>query len=147
MANLHPAGTYNCGTCHCEPGYLGAHCECQEGEASSMYLSACREGEGKQICSGRGECSCNQCLCYESEFGKIYGSFCECDDFSCARHKGILCSAGPHLGAGSVALGLAAWLSCQRTLRAFKGVTCGRKYRHISMRLLATSKTPHWCLK
>lgn len=85
-------GTYNCGTCHCEPGYLGARCECQEGEASSMYLSACREAEGKQICSGRGECSCNQCLCYESEFGKIYGSYCECDDFSCARHKGILCS-------------------------------------------------------
>uniref|UniRef100_A0A4W6F1B4 Integrin beta n=1 Tax=Lates calcarifer TaxID=8187 RepID=A0A4W6F1B4_LATCA len=85
-------GTYNCGTCQCEPGYLGARCECQEGEASSMHLSACREAEGKQICSGRGECSCNQCLCYESEFGKIYGSFCECDDFSCARHKGILCS-------------------------------------------------------
>lgn len=85
-------GTYNCGTCRCEPGYLGARCECQEGEASSMYLSACREAEGKQICSGRGECSCNQCLCFESEFGKIYGSYCECDDFSCARHKGILCS-------------------------------------------------------
>nr|XP_043874971.1 integrin beta-5 [Solea senegalensis] len=85
-------GTYNCGTCLCEPGYLGAHCECQEGEASSMYFSACREAEGKQICSGRGECSCNQCLCYESEFGKIYGSYCECDNFSCARHKGVLCS-------------------------------------------------------
>uniref|UniRef100_UPI0037E81545 integrin beta-5 n=1 Tax=Semicossyphus pulcher TaxID=241346 RepID=UPI0037E81545 len=85
-------GTYNCGTCNCEPGYLGARCECQEGEASSMHLSACREAEGKQICSGRGECSCNQCLCFESEFGKIYGSYCECDDFSCARHKGILCS-------------------------------------------------------
>uniref|UniRef100_A0A8C2XVF3 Integrin beta n=1 Tax=Cyclopterus lumpus TaxID=8103 RepID=A0A8C2XVF3_CYCLU len=84
--------TYNCGTCHCEPGYLGARCECQEGEASSVYLSACREAEGKQICSGRGECSCNQCLCYESEFGKIYGGYCECDDFTCARHKGILCS-------------------------------------------------------
>uniref|UniRef100_A0AAQ5ZRJ1 Integrin beta n=1 Tax=Amphiprion ocellaris TaxID=80972 RepID=A0AAQ5ZRJ1_AMPOC len=85
-------GTYTCGTCQCEPGYLGARCECQEGDSGSMYLSACREAEGKQICSGRGECSCNQCLCYESEFGKIYGSFCECDDFSCARHKGILCS-------------------------------------------------------
>ncbi|KAK5920529.1 hypothetical protein CgunFtcFv8_024330 [Champsocephalus gunnari] len=85
-------GTYHCGTCHCEPGYLGAHCECQEGESSSSFLSACREAEGKQVCSGRGECSCNQCLCYESEFGKIYGSYCECDDFSCARHKGILCS-------------------------------------------------------
>ncbi|XP_053732535.1 integrin beta-5 [Synchiropus splendidus] len=85
-------GTYHCGTCQCEPGYLGARCECQEGEARSVYLSACREAEGKQICSGRGECSCNQCVCYESEFGKIYGAFCECDDFSCARHKGILCS-------------------------------------------------------
>uniref|UniRef100_A0A3Q3WIB1 Integrin beta n=1 Tax=Mola mola TaxID=94237 RepID=A0A3Q3WIB1_MOLML len=85
-------GTYNCGTCHCEPGYLGTQCECQEGEASSIYLNVCREAEGKQVCSGRGECSCNQCLCYESEFGKIYGSFCECDDFSCARHKGVLCS-------------------------------------------------------
>ncbi|XP_055086425.1 integrin beta-5 [Periophthalmus magnuspinnatus] len=88
----HSVGTYTCGTCRCESGYLGARCECQEGETGSMYLSACREAEGKQVCSGRGECSCNQCLCYESEFGKIYGRFCECDDFSCARHKGILCS-------------------------------------------------------
>ncbi|KAJ8255266.1 hypothetical protein GJAV_G00202920 [Gymnothorax javanicus] len=86
------AGTDTCGTCHCEPGYLGTRCECQEGEASSGYLAACREAEGKQVCSGRGECRCSQCLCYESEFGKIYGTYCECDDFSCARHKGILCS-------------------------------------------------------
>ncbi|XP_026127566.1 integrin beta-5-like [Carassius auratus] len=86
------AGTYSCGTCRCEPGYLGARCECEEGEVDHQHLSACREAEGKQVCSGRGECSCNQCLCYESEFGKIYGTFCECDDFSCARHKGILCS-------------------------------------------------------
>uniref|UniRef100_A0A672T8W3 Integrin beta n=1 Tax=Sinocyclocheilus grahami TaxID=75366 RepID=A0A672T8W3_SINGR len=86
------AGTYSCGMCRCEPGYLGARCECEEGEVDHQQLSACREAEGKQVCSGRGECSCNQCLCYESEFGKIYGTFCECDDFSCARHKGILCS-------------------------------------------------------
>lgn len=86
------AGTYSCGMCSCEPGYLGARCECEEGEVDHQHLSACREAEGKQVCSGRGECSCNQCLCYESEFGKIYGTFCECDDFSCARHKGILCS-------------------------------------------------------
>ncbi|XP_034042095.1 integrin beta-5 [Thalassophryne amazonica] len=85
-------GSYKCGTCHCEPGYLGARCECQEGESNSLYLNACREADGKQVCSGRGDCICNQCLCYQSEFGKIYGSFCECDDFSCARHKGLLCS-------------------------------------------------------
>lgn len=47
---------------------------------------------GKPLCSGRGQCSCNQCSCFESEFGKIYGSFCECDNFSCARNKGVLCS-------------------------------------------------------
>uniref|UniRef100_A0A671PLN6 Integrin beta n=1 Tax=Sinocyclocheilus anshuiensis TaxID=1608454 RepID=A0A671PLN6_9TELE len=86
------AGTYSCGMCRCEPGHLGVRCECEEGEVDHQHLSACREAEGKQVCSGRGECSCNQCLCYESEFGKIYGTFCECDDFSCARHKGILCS-------------------------------------------------------
>ncbi|KAG7263788.1 hypothetical protein CRUP_009972 [Coryphaenoides rupestris] len=86
------AGTFTCGTCNCEAGYLGSHCECQDGEPGRQHLGACREAEGKRVCSGRGECSCNQCLCYESEFGKVYGSFCECDDFSCARHKGVLCA-------------------------------------------------------
>ncbi|XP_067843422.1 integrin beta-5 [Heptranchias perlo] len=85
-------GTYECGICKCDPGFLGANCECQDGETSSVFQMLCREAEGKPICSGRGECSCNQCVCYESEFGRIYGTFCECDDFSCARHKGILCS-------------------------------------------------------
>nr|XP_014344922.1 PREDICTED: integrin beta-5 [Latimeria chalumnae] len=85
-------GTYECGSCKCDPGFLGAKCECQEGEGSSLYQTMCREVEGKPVCSGRGKCSCSQCICYESEFGKIYGQFCECDDFSCARHKGVLCS-------------------------------------------------------
>ncbi|XP_043930863.1 integrin beta-5 [Protopterus annectens] len=85
-------GNYSCGICDCIPGFLGTKCECQVGEEGNTYQNMCRETEGKSICSGRGECSCNQCICYESEFGKIYGPFCECDDFSCARHKGILCS-------------------------------------------------------
>uniref|UniRef100_A0A4W3HPM8 Integrin beta n=1 Tax=Callorhinchus milii TaxID=7868 RepID=A0A4W3HPM8_CALMI len=85
-------GTYECGICKCDPGFLGSKCECEEGVTSVVSHSLCREAEGKSICSGRGECSCNRCVCYESEFGRIYGTFCECDDFSCARHKGILCS-------------------------------------------------------
>lgn len=85
-------GTYTCGLCDCDPGHVGAKCECEEGESGNMYQNMCREAEGKRVCSGRGECSCNHCVCYESEFGKIYGLFCECDDFSCARYKGVLCS-------------------------------------------------------
>lgn len=85
-------GTYVCGLCECNPSYLGTRCECQEGENQSGYQNLCREAEGKPLCSGRGECSCSQCSCFESEFGKIYGPFCECDNFSCARNKGVLCS-------------------------------------------------------
>ncbi|KAB0362355.1 hypothetical protein FD754_006511 [Muntiacus muntjak] len=85
-------GTYVCGLCECNPGFLGTRCECQEGESQSGYQNLCREAEGKPLCSGRGQCSCNQCSCFESEFGKIYGPFCECDNFSCARNKGVLCS-------------------------------------------------------
>ncbi|XP_059018911.1 integrin beta-5 isoform X2 [Mustela lutreola] len=85
-------GTYMCGLCECNPGHLGTRCECQESERQTGYQNLCREAEGKPLCSGRGECSCNQCSCFESEFGKIYGSFCQCDNFSCARNRGILCS-------------------------------------------------------
>ncbi|XP_004424565.1 PREDICTED: integrin beta-5 [Ceratotherium simum simum] len=85
-------GTYVCGLCECNPSYLGTRCECQEGENQGGYQNLCREAEGKPLCSGRGQCSCNQCSCFESEFGKIYGPFCECDNFSCARNKGVLCS-------------------------------------------------------
>ncbi|KAM4698234.1 integrin beta-5 isoform 1-T2 [Rhinophrynus dorsalis] len=86
-------GTYTCGVCDCDAGFLGARCECGEDESSSdMLLNTCREAEGKTVCNGRGRCVCGMCECYESEFGRISGSFCQCDDFSCARYKGALCS-------------------------------------------------------
>ncbi|XP_034985223.2 integrin beta-5 isoform X1 [Zootoca vivipara] len=85
-------GTHVCGLCDCDPGHVGAKCECEEGESGNMYQNMCREAEGKRVCNGRGECSCNHCVCFESEFGKIYGLFCECDDFSCPRNKGVICS-------------------------------------------------------
>uniref|UniRef100_A0A803J935 Integrin beta n=1 Tax=Xenopus tropicalis TaxID=8364 RepID=A0A803J935_XENTR len=86
-------GTYTCGVCECEAGFLGGRCQCGEEELSSdVTQNTCREAEGKTVCNGRGRCLCGLCVCYQSEFGLISGSFCQCDDFSCARYKGALCS-------------------------------------------------------
>ncbi|KAG9337585.1 hypothetical protein JZ751_028436 [Albula glossodonta] len=86
-------GTYECGICQCHPGWLGPHCECAEGDYSPSEQDDCTPATpGAPICSGRGDCICGQCTCHASSFGKVWGTFCECDDFNCPRFKGELCS-------------------------------------------------------
>nr|XP_033774857.1 integrin beta-3 [Geotrypetes seraphini] len=85
-------GTFECGICRCYPGRLGPHCECSEEEYSPSQQDQCSPREGSPICSQRGECICGQCVCHNSDFGKVWGKFCECDDFSCPRFKGEMCS-------------------------------------------------------
>ncbi|XP_051529847.1 integrin beta-3-like isoform X2 [Myxocyprinus asiaticus] len=87
----HGNGTYECGICLCNPGRLGPRCECAEGDYSPTEQDACT-GPDKVICSSRGECVCGQCMCHNNDFGKVWGKRCECDDFSCLRYKGELCS-------------------------------------------------------
>ncbi|XP_040297556.1 integrin beta-6 [Bufo bufo] len=79
------SGSLECGVCVCKPGFLGAQCECNE---ESLNNSSCRELD---TCSGRGECFCGQCICNPSVYGRVYGPRCECDDFSCVRHGGLIC--------------------------------------------------------
>ncbi|XP_063068093.1 integrin beta-6 [Engraulis encrasicolus] len=81
-------GTLSCGTCLCEPGYMGPQCECTEEKAQS---SDCRLDDSAEVCSGQGSCFCGECLCHPSSFGRVYGAYCECDDFSCLRFRGELC--------------------------------------------------------
>ncbi|XP_076159868.1 integrin beta-6 [Alosa pseudoharengus] len=81
-------GTFTCGTCVCEPGYMGPRCECTEEKAQS---SDCRVDEEAEMCSGQGMCFCGECVCYPSSFGRVYGPYCNCDDFSCPRFRGELC--------------------------------------------------------
>ena len=90
-------GTYECGICLCHPGRLGPHCECAEGDYSPTEQDGCSGPAGtggphSAICSGRGDCVCGQCVCHSSDFGKVWGKLCECDDFNCLRYKGELCS-------------------------------------------------------
>ncbi|KAH0626927.1 hypothetical protein JD844_002230 [Phrynosoma platyrhinos] len=88
----HGNGTFECGMCRCHPGRLGSRCECSEEEYSPSQQDNCTPRPGEPLCSQRGECICGQCVCYSSDFGKISGKYCECDDFSCVRFKGELCS-------------------------------------------------------
>ncbi|KAK1165722.1 integrin beta-6 isoform X1 [Acipenser oxyrinchus oxyrinchus] len=82
-------GTFQCGMCVCNPGHMGPHCECTE---ENIQTSHCKENLEGESCNGQGECYCGQCVCHPSSFGRIYGAYCECDDFSCVRYRGLLCA-------------------------------------------------------
>ncbi|KAM9826325.1 integrin beta-6 [Syngnathus typhle] len=81
-------GTFHCGVCVCQPGFSGAECECNE---ESALLSNCAANNESDVCSGQGQCYCGECVCDTSSFGLIYGPYCECDNYSCARFRGELC--------------------------------------------------------
>lgn len=88
----HGNGSLECGVCCCNPGRLGSHCECSEEEYNPSQQDNCSPRPGQPLCSQRGECICGQCVCHSSDFGKVTGKYCECDDFSCVRFKGQMCS-------------------------------------------------------
>lgn len=81
-------GAFHCGVCVCQPGFMGAECECSE---ESTLSSNCLANNGSEVCSGQGQCYCGQCVCHTSNFGRIYGHHCECDNYSCVRFRGELC--------------------------------------------------------
>ncbi|XP_012664430.1 integrin beta-6 isoform X4 [Otolemur garnettii] len=81
-------GSFQCGVCACNPGHMGPHCECGE---DMLSTDSCKETPDLPSCSGRGDCYCGQCICHLSPYGNIYGPHCQCDNFSCVRHKGLLC--------------------------------------------------------
>lgn len=85
-------GTLECGVCRCDSGRLGPHCECTEADFNPNDTDSCKPSPGAAICNGRGDCVCGQCSCHSRDFGKVWGKYCECDDFSCIRSKGQLCS-------------------------------------------------------
>ncbi|XP_067138618.1 integrin beta-PS-like [Centruroides vittatus] len=86
-------GTLECGSCLCPPGRAGKRCECDAKDGSYRNDSACI-GHNNVICSGRGICVCGQCMC-ETRYDpneRIFGHFCECDNFSCNRYKNAICA-------------------------------------------------------
>ncbi|XP_017769953.1 PREDICTED: integrin beta-PS-like isoform X2 [Nicrophorus vespilloides] len=89
-------GTFKCGICECDHSHFGRYCECSASEMENIKNTlGCRVDNSSTVdCSGRGSCVCGRCECNvrSNEEEKVYGNFCECDNFSCDRHEGKICS-------------------------------------------------------
>ncbi|XP_048342295.1 integrin beta-6 isoform X1 [Sphaerodactylus townsendi] len=83
------SGSLECGVCACHPGHMGPQCKCSE--IDSLSSDSCRSSPEQSSCSGRGDCYCGECICHLSAYGRIYGPYCECDNFSCVRFRGLIC--------------------------------------------------------
>ncbi|XP_006138404.1 integrin beta-8 isoform X2 [Pelodiscus sinensis] len=103
IINIHK----NC-ACHCEDStkhsricadetFLddeSTHCEDTNCSSSEDMFSSerCKLHPDQPICSGQGDCIGGKCLCHRTKLGKVYGRYCEMDDFSCPYYHGNLCA-------------------------------------------------------
>ncbi|CAF0847282.1 unnamed protein product [Adineta ricciae] len=93
-------GTYECGVCTCAKGFYGRECECDTASPTvESKIQQCKKPGSSDICSGRGQCVCGRCKCETATIEpgqRIYGDYCECDDFSCPRKNDLVCSGPEH---------------------------------------------------
>ncbi|XP_043397032.1 integrin beta-8 isoform X2 [Chelonia mydas] len=70
------------------------HCEdtnCSSSE-DTFPSERCKLHPDQPICSGQGDCIGGRCFCHKTKLGKVYGKYCEMDDFSCPYYHGNLCA-------------------------------------------------------
>ncbi|XP_062899816.1 integrin beta-8 [Mobula hypostoma] len=80
----------DCRLCQCEDNATNSSCR---GLSQEQCLTeSCRQYKHQPVCSNRGICNCGKCLCYQTKLGRVYGKYCELDDFSCPYHQGQLCA-------------------------------------------------------
>ncbi|XP_007532323.1 integrin beta-8 isoform X1 [Erinaceus europaeus] len=86
-----------------EETFLDAKCfQCDENTCHfDQFLSeSCKSHKDQPVCSGRGVCICGKCACHKMKLGKVFGKYCEKDDFSCPYHHGKLCAGHGECAAG-----------------------------------------------
>merc|ERR1712038_1330094 len=62
-------------------------------------MGGCRpDNTTSTLCNNRGDRICGKCECYprDNMDERVYGDYCECDNFSCDRYNGELCSGPDH---------------------------------------------------
>ncbi|XP_072029360.1 integrin beta-1-like [Amphiura filiformis] len=83
-----------CGACICDEGWSGVRCDCDREEAEGQDQACIWKNSTDEIkeCNGRGSCICGGCRCNKPGSGKqIYGTHCQCDNFSCPRYGNQVC--------------------------------------------------------
>ncbi|EFA03618.2 integrin beta-PS [Tribolium castaneum] len=106
------SGALRCGVCDCDPGFFGKTCECNKKTSDSADVSLCKASKNDtRICSGLGFCRCGQCQCYQrsNPDEKIFGKYCDCDNYSCKRVNGRLCSQRGSCECGGICKCQAGW--------------------------------------
>lgn len=91
-------GTFECGICSCNKNRNGKFCECDASQTSEEKDSGCFNRDEIKECSGVGKCRCGQCMCHlrPNPEEKYSGKFCECNNFSCDKKDGKICSGINH---------------------------------------------------
>nr|XP_022306553.1 integrin beta-3-like [Crassostrea virginica] len=82
-------GTFECGICNCNEGWIGDSCDCDN---RGTEEEACGTPDGR-ICHSVGNCTCRKCECFEG----YSGDKCECNDKNCRNYNRLLCG-GPDRG-------------------------------------------------
>uniref|UniRef100_A0A674EUF1 Integrin beta n=1 Tax=Salmo trutta TaxID=8032 RepID=A0A674EUF1_SALTR len=68
---------------------LGPFCNCST-SASPVAGSSCLGPDVGEPCSGRGDCLCGTCVCYNTD--QYEGPLCQFDKSQCQRYGGFLCN-------------------------------------------------------
>ncbi|KAJ9580741.1 hypothetical protein L9F63_024081, partial [Diploptera punctata] len=94
-------GDLQCGVCVCNSSRYGDVCQCEVNSNRMNHndtTATCRMNADSPICSDAGICLCGSCVCRERDnlAERYSGRFCECDNFTCLRNRGLLCSGPDH---------------------------------------------------
>lgn len=92
-------GDFKCGICNCDEGRFGNQCQCDSETQEDDTLCIKPNSTDHEVCSGLGSCVCGKCACNElsDRTKKIYGTYCQCNNFGCDRFNGKICG-GPERG-------------------------------------------------